>query len=79
LKSVRELVYKRGFGKVNKARKPLTDNSIIEKALGKQFRYFERVFSVMKTKTNDFIKKKYDVRPYHMRNLKLLIVVLIKC
>jgi len=35
LKSVRELVYKRGFGKVNKARQALTDNAIIEKALGK--------------------------------------------
>jgi len=36
LKSVRELVYKRGFGKVNKTRQALTDNSIIEKQLGKQ-------------------------------------------
>lgn len=35
LKSVRELVYKRGFGKVNKQRIPLSDNSIIEKSLGK--------------------------------------------
>merc|ERR1712159_9639 len=35
LKTVRELVYKRGFGKVNKLRLPLTDNSIIEGALGK--------------------------------------------
>jgi len=35
LKSVRELIYKRGFGKVSKQRKALTDNSIIEKALGK--------------------------------------------
>jgi len=35
LKSVRELVYKRGYGKVNKQRKPLTDNAIIEQALGK--------------------------------------------
>ncbi|CAF0767949.1 unnamed protein product [Brachionus calyciflorus] len=35
LKSVRELVYKRGFGKVNKQRIALTDNAIIEKALGK--------------------------------------------
>lgn len=34
LKSVRELVYKRGFGKVNKQRIALTDNAIIEKALG---------------------------------------------
>lgn len=35
LKSVRELVYKRGYGKVNKQRIPLTDNSIIEEHLGK--------------------------------------------
>jgi large subunit ribosomal protein L7e len=34
LKTVKELIYKRGFGKVNKQRVPLTDNSIIEKALG---------------------------------------------
>jgi hypothetical protein len=30
LKSVRELIYKRGFGKVNGDRIPLTDNKIIE-------------------------------------------------
>jgi len=35
LKSVRELIYKRGYGKLKKARTPLTDNSIIEEALGK--------------------------------------------
>jgi len=35
LKSVRELIYKRGFGKVDKQRIALTDNAIIEKALGK--------------------------------------------
>jgi len=35
LKTVTELVYKRGFGKVNKQRIPLTDNAIIEKELGK--------------------------------------------
>ena len=34
LKTVRELIYKRGHGKVAKQRVPLTDNSIIEKALG---------------------------------------------
>lgn len=33
-KSVRELIYKRGFGKVNKQRIPLSDNSIVEKNLG---------------------------------------------
>ncbi len=35
LKSVRELIYKRGFGKVNKQRIPLSTNTIIEKNLGK--------------------------------------------
>lgn len=35
LKSVRELIYKRGYGKVTKQRVPLTDNSIIANALGK--------------------------------------------
>merc|ERR1712240_130187 len=35
LKTVRELVYKRGFGKINKMRIPLTDNSLIEEQLGK--------------------------------------------
>ena len=33
-KTIRELVYKRGFGKVNKQRVALTDNAIIEKSLG---------------------------------------------
>lgn len=32
MKSIRELVYKRGYGKVDKSRIALTDNSIIEKA-----------------------------------------------
>jgi large subunit ribosomal protein L7e len=35
LKSVRELLYKRGYGKVNKQRTALTDNQIIEEHLGK--------------------------------------------
>jgi len=33
LKTVRELIYKRGYGKVNHQRIPLTDNAIIEKEL----------------------------------------------
>ncbi|KAI2802873.1 60S ribosomal protein L7 [Blomia tropicalis] len=36
LKNVRDLIYKRGFGKVLGQRIPLTDNSIIEKKLGKR-------------------------------------------
>ncbi|KAJ6828787.1 60S ribosomal protein L7-4-like isoform X2 [Iris pallida] len=35
MKSVKELIYKRGFGKLNKQRTPLTDNSVVEQALGK--------------------------------------------
>ncbi|KAI8850876.1 ribosomal protein L30, ferredoxin-like fold domain-containing protein [Chytridium lagenaria] len=34
-KSVRELIYKRGFAKVNKQRIPITDNSVVEASLGK--------------------------------------------
>ncbi|BGP17981.1 hypothetical protein JCM10213_005020 [Rhodosporidiobolus nylandii] len=34
LKTIRELIYKRGYGKVNKQRIPLTSNQIIEEALG---------------------------------------------
>jgi len=33
-KTVRELIYKRGYGKVNHQRVPLTDNAIVEKQLG---------------------------------------------
>ncbi|KAH6600189.1 hypothetical protein BASA50_002514 [Batrachochytrium salamandrivorans] len=35
LKSVRELVYKRGFAKVNRQRIPITNNQVIEQALTK--------------------------------------------
>lgn len=35
LKSIRELIYKRGYGKVDKQRIPLTNNAIIEEKLGK--------------------------------------------
>ncbi|CAN6443955.1 unnamed protein product [Victoria cruziana] len=35
LRSIKELIMKRGVGMINKERIPLTDNSIIEKALGK--------------------------------------------
>lgn len=35
LKSVRELIYKRGFVKINKQRIPITDNCLIEQHLSK--------------------------------------------
>jgi len=36
IKTVRGLIYKRGFGKVNKQRIPITDNTVIENSLGKK-------------------------------------------
>jgi len=35
LKSVRELIYKRGYAKVNKQRVPIDNNAVIESVLGK--------------------------------------------
>ncbi|KAG6627625.1 hypothetical protein I3843_Q036100 [Carya illinoinensis] len=35
LKSIKELIYKKGYAKIDKQRVPLTDNNIIEQALGK--------------------------------------------
>ena len=35
LKSVRELIYKRGYGKVDKQRIPLANNGVVEATLGK--------------------------------------------
>jgi large subunit ribosomal protein L7e len=35
LRTVKELIYKRGFAKVNKQRIPISDNSVIEAALGR--------------------------------------------
>jgi len=65
LKSVRELVYKRGFGKVNGQRIPLTDNKIIEDNLGE------------KTKgavicMEDMVHQIYTVGPYFKECTKFL-------
>jgi large subunit ribosomal protein L7e len=35
LKTIKQLIYKRGYGKVNRQRIPLADNSVIEAQLGK--------------------------------------------
>ena len=35
LKTVKELIYKRGFAKLNKQRIPITDNKLVERKLGK--------------------------------------------
>ncbi len=36
LRTVKDLIFKRGFGKVNKQRIPISDNVVIEKALGEK-------------------------------------------
>jgi len=54
LKTVRALVYKRGFGKVTKQRIPLSDNSVITNALGKHGIYG----------TEDLIHEIYTVGPH---------------
>ncbi len=44
---MKELIYKRGFGKLNKARAPLTDNSIIEEVSGFEFHSTHPCVSVL--------------------------------
>ncbi len=43
----KELIYKRGYGKLNKARSPLTDNSIIEEVSGFEFHSTHPCVSVL--------------------------------
>mmetsp|Transcript_193 Transcript_193/g.386 ORF Transcript_193/g.386 Transcript_193/m.386 type:complete len:245 (-) Transcript_193:153-887(-) len=54
LKSVKELIYKRGFAKVEKQRIPITDNSIIEQQLGK--------FNILSVE--DLVHEIYTVGPH---------------
>ena len=42
LKSVNELIYKRGYGKINKKRIALTDNALIARSLGRFCLFGER-------------------------------------
>jgi len=53
LKTTRELVYKRGFGKVNKCRIPLNDNEIVTQNLGEH-----GIFGI-----EDIIHELYTVGP----------------
>lgn len=45
LKSVRELILKRGLAKINEKKVPLTDNTVIEQHLGK-YNNYGKTFSV---------------------------------
>jgi hypothetical protein len=42
-RTVRDLIFKRGFGCVKRERVPLTDNTVIEEALGADNMYVGRV------------------------------------
>jgi large subunit ribosomal protein L7e len=65
LKSVRELIYKRGFGKVNGQRVPLTDNKIIEDALSEKTK--GEVICM-----EDMVHQIYTVGPYFKEVSKFL-------
>jgi len=69
LKTVRELVYKRGFGKVNKQRIALTDNSIIEKSLGKSgVICVEDIIHEIMTVGSEFKKTSNFLWPFKLNN-----------
>jgi large subunit ribosomal protein L7e len=71
LKSIRELVYKRGFGKVNKQRVPLSDNSVVEKALGKQdIICIEDLVHEISTVGDNFKKATNFLWPFKLNNPK---------
>jgi len=55
LKSVRELIYKRGYGKINKQRLPLSENAVVETGLAKSGSGIECV--------EDLIHEIYTVGP----------------
>ncbi|KAI9097085.1 ribosomal protein L30, ferredoxin-like fold domain-containing protein [Phlyctochytrium arcticum] len=69
LKTVRELVYKRGFAKVDKQRLPITDNSVIEKALG-QFGIIcvEDLIHEIATVGPNFKQANAFLWPFHLSN-----------
>jgi len=71
LKSVRELIYKRGFGKINKQRIPLSDNSIVERSLGKQnIMCVEDLVHEIFTVGDNFKKASNFLWPFKLNNPK---------
>lgn len=55
LKSVRELIYKRGFAKIDRQRIPITSNEIIEKKLGKYFFLFDIHHKKLRINLREFL------------------------
>merc|ERR1712127_720634 len=69
LKTVRVLVYKRGFGKIQKQRKALTDNTMIETALGKQgIICIEDIIHEIFTVGSEFKKTANFLWPFKLNN-----------
>merc|ERR1719359_2822916 len=65
LKTVKDLVYKRGFLKVNGQRVPITDNEIIEKALGEKTK--GKIICI-----EDLVHELYTVGPHFKECTKFL-------
>ena len=65
LKTVKELVYKRGHAKVNGQRVPITDNEIIEKALGEKTK--GKIICI-----EDLVHELYTVGPHFKECTKFL-------
>jgi len=70
LKTVRELVYKRGFGKVNKQRIPLSDNEIIANSLGESCGIYgmEDLIHEIYTVGDNFSKASNFLWPFKLSN-----------
>merc|ERR1719201_617675 len=65
LKTVRDLVYKRGFAKINGQRIPITDNTMIEEALGEKTK--GTIICI-----EDLVHEIYTVGPYFKECSKFL-------
>merc|ERR1711988_636613 len=72
VKSVRDLIYKRGYGKVNKNRIPLNDNSVIEGALGNTcgIKCMEDLVHEIVTVGPNFTKANNFLWPFKLRPAK---------
>ncbi|MES1917989.1 60S ribosomal protein L7 [Bonamia ostreae] len=70
LKTVRELVYKRGHGKINKQRIAITDNKMIQATLGKDIICVEDIVHEIFTTGKNFKKANNFLWPFKMSSPK---------
>jgi large subunit ribosomal protein L7e len=70
LKSVRELIYKRGFGKVSGQRLPLSANSVVAAGLGGRFDCVEDVVHEIFTVGDDFKQASNFLWPFKLSSPK---------